>query len=41
MIAKIEEVKIADKDVSDDPVLEKQKNTALQNGHDGEIVATS
>lgn len=45
-MAKIEEIKISEKMVEnkvddDDPALEKQKNNAMQNGHDEEITAAS
>ena len=45
VVAKIEEMKITEKVVEkvvdDDPALEKQKNNAVQNGHDEEITVAS
>lgn len=34
-------MKIVEKVITDDPALEKQTKTALQNGHDEEITAAS
>lgn len=41
MIAKVEELKVSDKTVNDDPALDKQKNASLQNGHEEEITVAS
>lgn len=40
VIVKIEELKVTDKVIEDDPALEKQNSVAIPNGHDEITIAS-